>query len=146
MTTGWTRRREHRLTLLWNEGTMSASQIANELGGTTKNAVVGKANRMGLRERKPGPWPPATRESLIRRKGTQKHRRLVTKVNGHCFEAKEDKPLPPEPEPLAVKGKTLMELKDSDCHWPIGDPADRKNFCYCGLPRAGRYCAFHSKL
>ena len=46
----WTADRVKRLKELWNRG-LSASQIAKELGGTTRNAVIGKAHRLGLSSR-----------------------------------------------------------------------------------------------
>ncbi|MEL6267169.1 MAG: GcrA family cell cycle regulator [Pseudomonadota bacterium] len=47
---GWTEERVERLKELWNEG-MSASKIAKELGGVTRNAVIGKVHRLGLSNR-----------------------------------------------------------------------------------------------
>src|SRR3712207_3063070 len=43
----WTDERVERLKKLWQEG-LSASQIAAELGGVTRNAVIGKVHRLGL--------------------------------------------------------------------------------------------------
>lgn len=46
----WTDERVEKLKTLWNEG-MSASQIAKDLGGVTRNAVIGKVHRLGLASR-----------------------------------------------------------------------------------------------
>ncbi|MEO0821662.1 MAG: GcrA family cell cycle regulator [Pseudomonadota bacterium] len=46
----WTDERVEKLKELWNEG-MSASKIAKELGGVTRNAVIGKVHRLGLSNR-----------------------------------------------------------------------------------------------
>ena len=46
----WTEDREKKLRELWNKG-HTANQIANILGGTTRNAVIGKANRLNLEAR-----------------------------------------------------------------------------------------------
>lgn len=46
----WTETRVERLRSLWSEG-LSASQIADHLGGVTRNAVIGKAHRLGLSSR-----------------------------------------------------------------------------------------------
>ena len=43
----WTEERIEKLTKLWTEG-LTASQIAQELGDVTRNAVIGKAHRLGL--------------------------------------------------------------------------------------------------
>ena len=46
----WTDERIDRLKALWLQG-MTASQIADELGGVSRNAVIGKAHRLGLQSR-----------------------------------------------------------------------------------------------
>ncbi len=65
----WTDERIDRLKELWTQG-MTASQIADELGGVSRNAVIGKAHRLGLQSRPspvkpneageipPAPWEP----------------------------------------------------------------------------------------
>lgn len=53
MTIGWTDERVELLKKLWSDG-LSASQIAAELGGITRNAVIGKVHRLGLSNRGPG--------------------------------------------------------------------------------------------
>ena len=52
----WTDERIDRLKALWSKG-MTASQIADELGGVSRNAVIGKAHRLGLQAR-PSPVKP----------------------------------------------------------------------------------------
>ena len=52
----WTEERIDRLKAMWNEG-KTASQIADELGGVSRNAVIGKAHRLGL-ESRPSPVKP----------------------------------------------------------------------------------------
>jgi GcrA cell cycle regulator len=52
----WTDERIERLKTLWSQGT-TASQIADELGGVSRNAVIGKAHRLGLQSR-PSPVKP----------------------------------------------------------------------------------------
>ncbi len=47
MTNGWTDDRVTLLKKLWTDG-LSASQIAKQLGGVTRNAVIGKVHRLGL--------------------------------------------------------------------------------------------------
>ena len=59
----WTDDRVETLKRMWGEGA-SASQIAKELGGVTRNAVIGKVHRLGLSNRnadeaKPASQPPA---------------------------------------------------------------------------------------
>src|SRR5690348_17780732 len=52
----WTEERIDRLKKMWSEGS-TASQIADELGGVSRNAVIGKAHRLGL-EARPSPVKP----------------------------------------------------------------------------------------
>jgi GcrA cell cycle regulator len=52
----WTEERIERLKKLWHDGA-TASQIADELGGVSRNAVIGKAHRLGL-EQRPSPVKP----------------------------------------------------------------------------------------
>ncbi|MCH7630087.1 GcrA family cell cycle regulator [Novosphingobium percolationis] len=53
----WTEERIEKLTKMW-EGGATASQIADELGGVSRNAVIGKAHRLGLKAR-PSPVKPS---------------------------------------------------------------------------------------
>ena len=52
----WTEERIERLKRMWHDGA-TASQIADELGGVSRNAVIGKAHRLGL-EQRPSPVKP----------------------------------------------------------------------------------------
>ncbi|MGI3168748.1 GcrA family cell cycle regulator [Pseudooceanicola sp. C21-150M6] len=54
----WTDERVELLKKMWTEG-QSASQIAKELGGVTRNAVIGKVHRLGLSNRSGGAAPAA---------------------------------------------------------------------------------------
>jgi len=57
----WTDERVETLKKMWTEG-QSASQIAKELGGVTRNAVIGKVHRLGLSNRSGGQAAPAAKE------------------------------------------------------------------------------------
>jgi GcrA cell cycle regulator len=52
----WTEERIERLKKMWHDGA-TASQIADDLGGVSRNAVIGKAHRLGL-EQRPSPVKP----------------------------------------------------------------------------------------
>ncbi|MBA2770944.1 MAG: GcrA cell cycle regulator, partial [Sphingomonas sp.] len=52
----WTEERIDRLKSMWAEGA-TASQIADDLGGVSRNAVIGKAHRLGL-DARPSPVKP----------------------------------------------------------------------------------------
>jgi GcrA cell cycle regulator len=60
----WTEERVEMLRLMWTEG-KSASQIAKELGGVTRNAVIGKVHRLGLSNRGPGVDRPDEPERAV---------------------------------------------------------------------------------
>ena len=71
----WTEERIERLKKMWTEGS-TASQIADELGGVSRNAVIGKAHRLGLESRpspvKPGEEKPAKAEPAAPKPETAK--------------------------------------------------------------------------
>jgi GcrA cell cycle regulator len=58
----WTEERIERLKAMWHEGA-TASQIADELGGVSRNAVIGKAHRLGL-EQRPSPVKPGEEKDV----------------------------------------------------------------------------------
>jgi len=63
---GWTEERVELLKKLWADG-LSASQIAAELGGITRNAVIGKVHRLGLSGRAKSPSSSGPRRGRTRR-------------------------------------------------------------------------------
>jgi GcrA cell cycle regulator len=60
----WTPERVEILTRLWSEG-LSARQIAQKLGGVTRNAVIGKAHRLNLQRGAPVPEPAPEPEPVV---------------------------------------------------------------------------------
>ena len=58
----WTEERIERLKKMWHQGA-TASQIADELGGVSRNAVIGKAHRLGL-EQRPSPVKPGEEKDV----------------------------------------------------------------------------------
>ena len=58
----WTDERIDKLKSLWGQG-LTASQIADELGGVSRNAVIGKAHRLGL-EQRPSPVKPGEEKEV----------------------------------------------------------------------------------
>ncbi|MEM7767925.1 MAG: GcrA family cell cycle regulator [Pseudomonadota bacterium] len=146
----WTEDRVEVLKKLWAEG-HSASQIAKELGGVTRNAVIGKVHRLGLSGRatpsRPVKRPPrlARPKPRVMADGTVKAPK-VAPVPGAAVAMREEieklDPLPLENGDAA----TVLTLRDSMCKWPIGDPADPK-FAFCGRKATcGPYCAEHAKV
>jgi GcrA cell cycle regulator len=142
---GWTDDRVETLKKLWTEG-LSASQIAKQLGGVTRNAVIGKVHRLGLAGRatpsRPAKRPrPAARPRVVTGGGALNRPRPV-----HAPYLA----LVPQLEPLKAEDgsvTTVLTLSDSVCKWPIGDPTDA-TFAFCGRSSGphGPYCADHAQL
>jgi len=158
-TSAWTEERVERLKKLWSDG-LSASQIAAELGGgVTRNAVIGKVHRLGLSGRgKPtgagtprprkapprAPSAPTTFDALRRRTAT-----ALAPARAPLPEAEVAyQPLPVEEVVIPMSERvTIMELRDSMCRWPLGDPSTAE-FRFCGA-RSGAavpYCGYHAQL
>lgn len=162
----WTVERVDRLTALWKEG-KTASQIADELGGITRNAVIGKAHRLGLSGR-PSPIKKGTEGTS--RKRTAKPAATATKPRVRKAkeprraepQRKAEKPsrgaavvtLPPRPpaeDGAAVKcfgpGLSIMDLTERTCRWPVGDPKNG-DFRYCGhgIQPGEQYCSQHAAI
>jgi GcrA cell cycle regulator len=147
----WTDERVETLKKLWADG-LSASQIAAELGGITRNAVIGKVHRLGLSGRAKSPSSSAPRPRKAR---AHSHMLRVSRpamrgntALAHAYELEVE----PEPElidniiPLGQR-RTLLELNELTCRWPIGDPGTAEFFFCGGLPATGLpYCAYHSRV
>jgi len=88
----WTEERIERLKKMWHDGA-TASQIADELGGVSRNAVIGKAHRLGL-EQRPSPVKPGDDEKV------KKPAQAAAPVSAPAPRA-EPRPEPSRPEPRA---------------------------------------------
>ena len=142
----WTDERVETLRKLWGEG-LSASQIATELGGVSRNAVIGKVHRLGLEARnKPadekGDDAPVVDDTAPE----------VVEETSAPLEAANDAGPAPEFEddedvaPIPLKLK-LTELTERTCKWPIGDPMhDDFHFCGHDADEGRPYCEYHSGL
>ncbi len=144
---GWTDERVELLKKLWADG-LSASQIAAELGGITRNAVIGKVHRLGLSGRAKSPSSAAPRPRKARSSG---HMLRVSRptMRGNTALAFEYEP-EPEPELVEIpieQRKTLLQLSDKTCRWPVGDPGSG-DFYFCGGETASElpYCSYHSRV
>ena len=148
----WTDDRVEKLKTLWAEG-HSASQIAKQLGGVTRNAVIGKVHRLGLSGRATPSRPVKRPPRLARPKPVQARKSAGSLTQTSEAESKSTyvEQLPSiSLEPAVLEnGKTanVLSIRDNMCKWPIGDPAD-KNFAFCGRAcvDGGPYCAEHAKI
>jgi GcrA cell cycle regulator len=134
---GWSEDRVERLKVLWADG-LSASQVAKQLGGVTRNAVIGKVHRLGLAGRAAG-----GRIARPRQAPSPRPRRPVAPraaPRGPMIAALVAAPAPEGPGLIA----SMSELCGHVCKWPIGDPKSA-DFSFCGRPTdsAGPYCAGH---
>jgi GcrA cell cycle regulator len=158
---GWTEERMDMLKKLWSEG-FSASQIANELGGVTRNAVIGKVHRLGLSGRAKAPMTQSQRakKPTARQPQTSQPPRVQpplqtvgnTAIKTDMLPAiKPQIDLRPKiyslSEPPLVENAGILELNEQTCKWPVGDPGDN-SFHFCarrsdsGIP----YCAYHARV
>lgn len=157
----WTDERVEMLKNLLKQG-LSASQVAVELGGVTRNAVIGKAVRIGLtigNGRKPGgqrqrraPASPKARASFgftransAAATAQQRERQAAAEALREMFAAGQAIDLTPEESATAVR---LVDLQTAHCRWPLGDPLDVEAFRFCGAERRGEdpYCAAHCRM
>jgi GcrA cell cycle regulator len=149
----WTDDRVELLKKLWADG-LSASQIAGELGGITRNAVIGKVHRLGLSGRAKAPSSSVPRQRKPRAP-SQMFRAPRTMMRGNTALAQMPSyDYDPEPEPELIENIipmgqrcTLLELDQEKCHWPIGDPG-QPDFFFCGgKTNAGTpYCGYHGRV
>lgn len=153
----WTDERIALLTKLWTDG-LTASQIALALGeATTRNAVIGKAHRLGLsgrpspvrvprparaaalRPSKPRPLHGAAPRLPVtaRQPDAQRPRQLEPQM----------RPVMPIPEIQLGPSVTLLKVTDKMCKWPIGHPGE-VGFRFCGgASRDGSpYCEGHAQV
>jgi GcrA cell cycle regulator len=150
----WTSERIELLKRYLQSG-LSCGQIAREIG-VTRNAVIGKRNRLGLsrpkdvigrqleqrpaarlaRPKTPRTWRPRRPRLNI----FAQHERLMAVFSS---------PQPPaEDIPIySGRGCTLLELSQGKCRWPISSPG-ADDFCFCGNePVKGLpYCVGHARI
>jgi len=142
----WTDERVALLTKLWADG-LSASQIAAELGGITRNAVIGKVHRLGLSGRAKSPSSSSPRPRKARSSGMLRVSRPSMRGNT-ALAYDYDIELEPEQIDIPVEQrKTLLELTEKTCRWPIGDPGSQE-FYFCGGDTMNElpYCSYHSRV
>lgn len=154
----WTDERVATLTKLWSQG-KSASEIADVLGGVTRNAVIGKAHRLGLSGR-----PSPIKKKKITKAAPKK--KVTDKTDKAAPKKKEIKPakvagqakkeikLPIAP-PTFIEEKPvhdgeligILDLTERVCRWPIGDPKEGKfGFCGAECDPAHPYCLPHMAM
>ena len=131
----WNDQKVNKLKELWGKGN-TASQIAEIIGGISRNAVIGKAHRLNLSAKiktRAATSNQSFENSQIEKNNNPK---LGRKSKFKSLIIEKDF----EPE----NPKQLEELDESCCKWPIGHP-DEKSFYFCGRSslKDFSYCKLH---
>ena len=131
----WTDEKVSKLRELWGKG-KTASQIAEIIGGISRNAVIGKAHRLNLSAKIKTRTATSSQnfDSAVIEKNIRSKRGRKSKFKSLIIE----KDFEPE------NPKQLEELDESLCKWPIGHP-DEKTFYFCGRSslKDFSYCKLH---
>ena len=131
----WTEEKVSKLKELWGKG-KTASQIAEIIGGISRNAVIGKAHRLNLSAKIKTRTATSNKnfENSVEENNAKSRRSRKSKFKSLIIE----KDFEPE------NPKQLEELDESSCKWPIGHP-DEKEFYFCGRSslKDFSYCKLH---
>ncbi|MBA3448950.1 MAG: GcrA cell cycle regulator [Pseudaminobacter sp.] len=153
----WTDERVETLRKLWAEG-LSASQIAAQLGGVTRNAVIGKVHRLKLSGRGRSTASPTRQKKPSQASKTPArpaavNRPVTSSVGATALQAQFEPAVrhhvrPSESVVIPISRHLhLVQLNERTCKWPNGDPLS-EDFHFCGNESAetGPYCKYHAKI
>ena len=132
----WTEEKVAKLKELWGKGN-TASQIAEIIGGISRNAVIGKAHRLNLSAKIK--TRTATSSQNFDNSSTEKNIQSTRRGRKNRFKSLIiEKDFEPE------NPKQLEELDENSCKWPIGHP-NEKDFYFCGRTslKDFSYCKLH---
>mgnify|MGYP001310452296 CR=1 FL=1 len=131
----WTDEKVSKLKELWGKGN-TASQIAEIIGGISRNAVIGKAHRLNLSAKIKTRVAASNKVNSSTLENNNAQSRKGRRSNFKSLIIEKDF----EPE----NPKQLEELDENSCKWPIGHP-DEKDFYFCGRSslKDFSYCKLH---
>jgi GcrA cell cycle regulator len=128
----WNEEKVNKLKELWGKGN-TASQIAEIIGGLSRNAVIGKAHRLNLSAK------------IKTRTATSSHNfENSLQIKSKKVRKSKFKSLIIEKDFEPENPKQLEELDENSCKWPSGHP-DEKGFYFCGRSslKDFSYCKLH---
>ena len=131
----WNDEKVSKLKELWGKGS-KASQIAEIIGGLSRNAVIGKAHRLNLSSKIKTRNASSSQTFDINTEENNSKQKQVRKSKFKSLLIEKDF----EPE----NPKKLEELDESSCKWPVGHP-EEKSFYFCGRSslKDFSYCKLH---
>ena len=131
----WNDEKVDKLKELWGKGN-TASQIAEIIGGISRNAVIGKAHRLNLSSKIKNKSASSSQNFDNNTEDNNSKQRQGRKSKFKSLLIEKDF----EPE----NPKKLEELDDSSCKWPVGHP-EEKLFYFCGRSslKDFSYCKLH---
>lgn len=140
----WTDERVELLRKLWTEG-LSASQIARQIGGVTRNAVIGKVHRLGLSGRATPARVSTARISSQTRLKTTDTESVSSSYRASDLDTLKEPMSPPQPILSPEERASVLHLTEHTCKWPIGDPGQRDfHFCGARVRQGSPYCMTHA--
>ena len=131
----WNDEKVAKLKELWGKGN-TASQIAEIIGGISRNAVIGKAHRLNLSAK--------IKTRAISTNQNFKSKNEDPRIKSIRGKRSKFKSLIIEKDFEPENPKQLEQLDDNSCKWPIGHP-NEKSFYFCGRTslKDFSYCKLH---